>query len=42
LAPVAFILRVSGRDALRLRKPDTASYYLEHERRDLSSYYRQG
>ena len=42
LTPTGFVLRVLGRDPLRMKKPTTSSYYLERKQRsDLSSYYRQ-
>ncbi len=40
--PIGLVLRLVGRDPLRMKKPNTSSYYLERKQpRDLSSYYRQ-
>jgi len=42
MTPFGLVLRATGRDPLRLRKPLTDSYWRDHKRRDkLSSYYRQ-
>lgn len=42
MTPVALVFRMIGRDALRLRKPQTDSYWLEHQQRPAgASYYRQ-
>jgi hypothetical protein len=40
--PIAFVQRMIGRDALRRRKPDAASYWIARaEPRDAASYFRQ-
>ena len=39
---VALIFRLLGRDPLRRAfEPDTASYWVEHKRRDARSYFKQ-
>lgn len=40
--PLGLILRMTGRDPLRLKRPSTDSYWLKHKQRnDPLSYYRQ-
>lgn len=42
ITPVGLLFRIVGRDALRLRRPATDSYWLEHEPRDdAAGYFRQ-
>ena len=40
--PVGLILRLFGRDPLRLKRPDSTSYWLDRQPpEDVASYYRQ-
>ena len=42
VTPLGLVFRLVGRDALRLRRPRTDSYWLEHvERTEAVSYFRQ-
>ena len=42
MMPLGLFFRLIGRDPLRLRKPDTDSFWQKYEKRnDLASYYRQ-
>ncbi len=42
LTPTALIVRLTGRDRLRLRRaPDVQSHWIAHEDRDVESYFRR-
>ncbi len=42
MTPLGWILRLTGRDPLRLRKPDGATYWVRRTHRpEPASYYRQ-
>ena len=42
LTPIGVFFRLTGRDALQLKKPNTDSYWTPHtQRRDQASYFRQ-
>lgn len=40
--PIGLVFRLTGRDALRLKRPRGESYWLDHRQRsDMASYFRQ-
>jgi polyferredoxin len=42
MTPFGFLLRATGRDPLRMKRPETETYWQNRsQRRDPSSYYRQ-
>jgi polyferredoxin len=42
MTPFGFVLKATGRDPLKMKRPDTGTYWDDRsQRKDLSSYYRQ-